>query len=161
VPENHPLRTIRPLVNSALPRLSRDFDKIYFGDRSGFRSRQRRNCLRALLLQAFFSVRSERQLMEAADLQYDVPLVRWSVDGCTGVGRDGVYQETVSVCWRATSLAASWLRSWWTRRSSHCCRMSISRSMGTLIEAWASHEELQAEGTVLASHQPLGRKRRG
>ena len=29
VPEKHPLREIRPLVNAALGRLSRDFDQIY------------------------------------------------------------------------------------------------------------------------------------
>jgi transposase len=62
VPEKHPLREIRPLVNAALGRLSRDFDQIYAP--SGRDSIAPEKLLRALLLQAFFSVRSERQLME-------------------------------------------------------------------------------------------------
>ncbi len=49
---------------------------------------------RALLLQALFSVRSERQLME--QITYNM-MFRWfvglSVDGCAGVGRDSVHQE--------------------------------------------------------------------
>jgi transposase len=61
VPEKHPLRAIRPLVNAALERLSRDFDKIYSA--FGRDSIAPGKLLRALLLQAFSSVRSERQLM--------------------------------------------------------------------------------------------------
>jgi transposase len=62
VPPNHPLRTIRPLVNAALDRRSPDFAKIYAP--FGRQSIAPEKLLRALLRQAFFSVRSERQLME-------------------------------------------------------------------------------------------------
>src|SRR5260370_40738576 len=74
LPETHPLRAIRPLVNAALERLSGDFDKIYSG--FGRDSIAPEKLLRALLLQAFFSVRSERQLME--QLTYNM-MVRWFV----------------------------------------------------------------------------------
>ena len=61
-PAGHPLRLIRPVVNVALERLSGDFDKL---DATGGRdSIALGKLLRALLLQAFHSVRSERQLME-------------------------------------------------------------------------------------------------
>jgi transposase len=74
VPANHPLRAIRPLVNAALDRLSPDFAKIY--SPFGRESIAPEKLLRALLLQAFFSVRSERQLME--QLTYNI-MFRWFV----------------------------------------------------------------------------------
>ncbi len=74
VPPNHPLRAIRPLVNAALDRLSPDFAKIYAP--FGRESIAPEKLLRALLLQAFFSVRSERQLME--QITYNI-MFRWFV----------------------------------------------------------------------------------
>jgi transposase len=58
VPPNHPLRAIRPLVNAALDRLSGDFARMY--SEFGRESIAPEKLLRTLLLQAFFSVRSER-----------------------------------------------------------------------------------------------------
>jgi transposase len=74
VPADHPLRQIRPLVNAALVRLSPDFDEIY--SLTGRPSIPPEQLLRALLLQAFFTIRSERQLME--QLAYNI-LFRWFV----------------------------------------------------------------------------------
>src|ERR1700761_1188480 len=74
VPPDHPLRQIRPLVNAALARLSPDFDQIY--SLTGRPSIPPEQLLRALLLQAFFTIRSERQLME--QLRYNI-LFRWFV----------------------------------------------------------------------------------
>ncbi len=74
VPQAHPLRAIRPLVNAALQRLSPQFDKIYAA--SGRDSIAPERLLRALLLQALFSVRSERQLME--QITYTM-MFRWFV----------------------------------------------------------------------------------
>ena len=62
VPVDHPLRLIRPIVNAALERLSGEFDKLYATGGRGSIAPEKP--LRALLLQAFYSVRSERQLME-------------------------------------------------------------------------------------------------
>jgi transposase len=74
VPKDHPLRAIRPLVNAALARLSPDFERLYAP--TGRASIAPERLLRALLLQAFYSVRSERQLME--QLTYNM-LFRWFV----------------------------------------------------------------------------------
>ena len=59
VPQEHPLRAIRLLVNAALERLSPAFGRIYAD--SGRPSIPPEKLLRALLLQALFTVRSERQ----------------------------------------------------------------------------------------------------
>jgi transposase len=65
VPKDHPLRRILPLVDAALGDLSPEFAQLY--SRIGRPSIPPEKLLRALLLQAFFSVRSERQLMEQLD----------------------------------------------------------------------------------------------
>src|SRR5947209_18008562 len=75
----HPLRTIRGLVNEALTGLSGDFSTMY--SRMGRPSIPPGKLLRAMLLQAFYSIRSERQLMDR--LAYDL-LFRWFV----GIGVD-------------------------------------------------------------------------
>jgi transposase len=62
VPATHPLRTIRTIVNEVLAALDTEFEALYEG--IGRQSVAPERLLRALLLQAFYSVRSERQLME-------------------------------------------------------------------------------------------------
>ena len=74
VPQEHPLRAIRLLVNAALERLSPAFAAIYAD--SGRPSIAPEKLLRALLLQALFTVRSERQLMQ--QITYNM-LFRWFV----------------------------------------------------------------------------------
>jgi transposase len=74
IPADHPLRVIRELVDAALRELPRAFDRLYA--REGHRSIPPERLLRALLLQAFYTVRSERQLMEQLD--YNL-LLRWFV----------------------------------------------------------------------------------
>lgn len=74
VPENHPLREIRMMTGEALHKLSGRFARIY--SPLGRRSIAPEKLLRALLLQIFFSVRSERMLME--QLNYNL-LYRWFV----------------------------------------------------------------------------------
>jgi transposase len=62
VPRDHPLRAIRLLGNAALDRLSPAFEAIYAeGGRPSIASER---LLRALLLQALFTIRSERQMMQ-------------------------------------------------------------------------------------------------
>jgi len=63
---DHPLRSIRELVDRALRELSPAFDRVYA--REGRPSIPPERLLRALLLQAFYTVRSERQLMGTARL---------------------------------------------------------------------------------------------
>jgi transposase len=79
VPPGHPLRPIRKIVNAALTGLSPSLRDLYA--RIGRPSIPPEQLLRALLLQAFYSIRSERQLMERLD--FDL-LFRWFV----GLGID-------------------------------------------------------------------------
>src|SRR5712692_2963041 len=74
IASDHPLRPIRDLVDEALRELSRAFSRLYA--REGRPSIPPERLLRALLLQAFYTVRSERQLMEQLD--YNL-LFRWFV----------------------------------------------------------------------------------
>jgi len=62
---DHPLRQIRTIVNEALSALDRRFEKLYA--REGRPSIAPERLLRASLLQLFYSVRSERQLVERLD----------------------------------------------------------------------------------------------
>ncbi|MFY9990259.1 MAG: transposase, partial [Rhodoplanes sp.] len=62
VPQNHPLRLIRRIVNEVLAALDGEVAKLYAED--GRPSIAPERLLRALLLQAFYTIRSERQLME-------------------------------------------------------------------------------------------------
>jgi len=74
VPSDHPLRAIQVLVNEALGRLNGLFNQIYAD--TGRASIAPEKLVRALLLQVFYSVRSERQLVE--QLRYNL-LFRWFV----------------------------------------------------------------------------------
>src|SRR6516162_10069570 len=91
VPSDHPLRAIREIVDEALRKLSPAFSRLYARD--GRPSIPPERLLRALLLQAFYTVRSERQLMEQLD--YNL-LFRWLVGLSLdeAVGRNGVHQES-------------------------------------------------------------------
>jgi len=79
VERNHPLRAIRAIVNEALAALAGEFSALY--PPIGRPSIPPEKLLRAMLLQAFYSIRSERQLMER--LEFDL-LFRWFV----GIGVD-------------------------------------------------------------------------
>src|SRR5258705_8447102 len=74
VPKDHPLRAIRTMTDAVLARLSPRFDRLYSD--IGRPSIPPEHLLRALLLQALYTVRSERLLME--QLQYNL-LFRWFV----------------------------------------------------------------------------------
>src|SRR5262245_62569607 len=78
-PPRHRLGTIREIVNKVLASLDGEFAKLY--EATGRESVAPERLLRASLLQAFYSVRSERQLMEQID--YNL-LFRWFV----GLGID-------------------------------------------------------------------------
>jgi transposase len=97
VPPAHPLRRIRPLVNTALKRLSPKFHAMYAS--TGRTSIAPEKLLRALLLQAFYGVRSERQLMEQITCNM---LFRWFV----GLSMDApvrdvtVFTKNGDLCWR-------------------------------------------------------------
>ena len=74
VPQNHPLRPMRKMVDEALAEMSPRFARLYA--KRGRPSIAPEKLLRALLLQALYTIRSERQLMEQLD--YNL-LYRWFV----------------------------------------------------------------------------------
>ena len=74
VPQNHPLRPLRPMTDEALQQLKPRFNSLYA--KIGRPSIAPEKLLRALLLQVLYSVRSERMLMEQLDFNL---LFRWFV----------------------------------------------------------------------------------
>ena len=132
---DHPLRSIRVIVNEALSVLERDFAALYAP--IGRPSIPPEKLLRAMLCQAFYSIRSERQLMER--LEYDL-LFRWFV----GIGvddaswdhstfsknRDRLLEGDIAAKFLAAVLAQPRVK-----RLLSSDHFSVD---GTLIEAWAS-----------------------
>jgi transposase len=124
---DHPLRGIRSLTDAALSALSQDFAALYSG--LGRPSIAPEMLLRAMLLQAFYSVRSERQLMER--LEFDL-LFRWFV----GLGVDDAVWDHSTFSKNRDRLldgeiAAKFLDAVLAQpRVRVCCRASTSRSMG-------------------------------
>jgi len=135
VPADHPLRAIRAIVDEALEVLSADFEGLYA--RVGRPSVAPEKLLRALLLQAFYSIRSERQLMEQLD--YNL-LFRWFV----GLSMDAaVWDVTVFTKNRerlqAGDVAAKFLAAVLAQPRVRALLSDEHFSVdGTLIEAWAS-----------------------
>ena len=109
VRSDHPLRTIRSLTDGALETLSGDFAALYSG--TGRPSIPPEKLLRAMLLQAFYSIRSERQLMER--LEFDL-LFKWFVGlGIDdGSGTTGPSRRTATGCWMARLRRSSSRRCW-------------------------------------------------
>jgi transposase len=132
---DHPLRLIREIANAALKALSRDFDALY--SPIGRESIPPERLLRALLLQAFYSIRSERQLVERID--YDL-VFRWFV----GLGiEDPVWDATTFTKNRDRLLegdiAAQFLAAVLAQDKVKALLSSEHFSVdGTLLEAWAS-----------------------
>jgi transposase len=140
VPPKHPLRKIRQLVNDVLASLDIEFAKLYSA--MGRESIPPERLLRALLLQALFTIRSERQLMEQLD--YNL-LFRWFV----GLGiDDAVWVPTVFSKNRDRLLDADAAAKFMSQLLAHKeVRTLLSDEHfsvdGTLIEAWASMKSFQ------------------
>ena len=143
VGQSHPLRAIRALVNEALAALVSDFSALY--SPIGRKSIPPEKLLRAMLLQAFYSIRSERQLMER--LEFDL-LFRWFV----GLGiDDAAWDHSVFSKNRDRLLegdiAGKFL-------SAVLVQPRVNRLLstdhfsvdGTLIEAWASMKSFKPTG---------------
>ena len=135
IAQDHPLRAILALVNEVLAALSGRFEELY--SHTGRPSIAPEYLLRATLLQAFFTVRSERQLMEQID--YNL-LFRWfvglSIDDAVwdassfSKNRDRLLEADVAREFLATLLSLPKVKR--LLSSEH---FSVD---GTLIEAWAS-----------------------
>jgi len=141
VPHRHPLRKIRQIVNEALASLDGEFARLYSSE--GRPSIAPERLLRASLLQAFFSVRSERQLMEQLD--YNL-MFRWFV----GLGVDDpVWDATVFTKNRDRLLdaevAAKFMAAVLAHREVRPLLSNDHFSVdGTLVEAWASLKSFRA-----------------
>ena len=155
VPAQHPLRAIRSIVNEVLEALSTEFVKIYSD--TGRPSIAPERLLRSLLLQAFYTIRSERQLMEQLD--YNL-LYRWFV----GLGVDEpVWVPTVFTKNRDRLLDADVARKFLAELLNHeKVRRLLSDEHfsvdGTQIQAWASMKSFQAKD---GSSEPTDRGRNG
>ena len=143
VQQEHPLGVIGAIVNDVLGSLSCEFAAPYW--HTGRPSIPPERLLRALLLQAFHSVRSERRLMEQLEFNR---LFRWFV----GLGMDDPVWDASTFCHNRDRLmevdvSARLLRGVVEHRK---VRRLLSRDHfsvdGTLIEAWASMKSFRAKG---------------
>ena len=143
VPGDHPLRLIREILNEVLAEMSSDFAAAYA--RIGRPSIPPEQLLRALLLQAFYTIRSERQLIEQLD--YNM-LYRWLV----GLGMDERVWDASTFCKNHDRLLSAEisikLLCAVTRHKK--VRRLLSRDHftvdGTMIEAWASMKSFRPKG---------------
>ena len=137
VPADHPLRPTRELVNQALARLSGLFNTMYAD--TGRASIAPEKLLRAMLIQVFFSVRSERQLME--QVRYNL-LYRWFIGLAID---DDVWDHSTFSKNRDRLLEHEIVESFFTEVMTLADQKGLlSREHfsvdGTLIQAWASHK---------------------
>lgn len=138
VPADHPLRAVRLLVDGLLQQMSPDFDGLYA--RVGRPSIPPERLLRAQLLQLFYTIRSERLLMEQLDynilfrwfvgLELDEPI--WAVTVFTK-NRDRLLNQAVAQ--RFFQLVVEQATPWLSDE-----HFTVD---GTLIEAWAGHKSFQ------------------
>jgi transposase len=135
IPKNHPLRVIRTLADEALTALDAQFAELYA--ENGRPSIPPEQLLRALLLQAFYTIRSERLLME--QLNYNL-LFRWfvglSVDDPVWVptvfskNRDRLLEGDIAAAFMSAVLNLPRVQALVSDE-----HFSVD---GTLIKAWAS-----------------------
>src|SRR5580700_8976287 len=138
VPADHPLRPIRKTVDMVLKAMSREFDKLYA--EGGRASIAPERLLRALLLQIFYSVRSERMLIE--QLQYNL-LFRWFV----GMEMDEEVWNHAVFSKNRERLLNEEIAEGFFRRVIERAKPFMSDEHftvdGTLIEAWASQKSFR------------------
>ena len=138
IPQDHPLRLIRQTVDEIFRSMNREFDSLYA--KTGRPSIPPERLLRALLLQIFYSVRSERMLME--QLEYNL-LFRWFV----GMEMDEpVWNHAVFSKNRERLLNQEVAQTFFSRvlaqAKPHLSDEHFTVD-GTMIEAWASQKSFQ------------------
>ena len=140
VPVDHPLRAVRKLTDAVLASLSREFDALYAD--SGRPSIAPEYILRALLLQVFYSVRSERLLVEQID--YNL-LFRWFV----GLGMDdSMWNHAVFSKNRDRLLTSDVAQRFFAEVNLRAKKFMSDEHFtvdGTLIQAWASQKSFRAK----------------
>ena len=153
IPQTHPLRPIRKMVDTVLKDLSPEFDAMYSG--VGRPSVPPEQLLRALLLQLLYTVRSERMLME--QLNYNL-LFRWFV-GLTM--DDEIWDPTVFTKNRDRLMEAEVARLFFNRvleqaRQNQLLSNEHFTVDGTLIEAWAGQKSFQKKTEKKKPKSPDG-----
>jgi transposase len=140
IPQEHPLRSIRKLVDQVLAGMSKQFDELY--SEVGRPSIPPERLLRALLLQVFYSIRSENLLMEQLD--YNL-LFRWFV----GLEIDDrVWDPTVYSKNRDRLLNQDVARRFFEQVKQQAVGLMSDEHFtvdGTLIEAWAGQKSFQCK----------------
>ncbi len=140
VPQDHPLRAVRKLTDTVLRTLSAEFDALYAD--SGRPSIAPEYILRALLLQVFYSVRSERLLVEQID--YNL-LFRWFV----GLGMDdAMWNHAVFSKNRDRLLTSDVAQQFFAEVNKQAKRFMSDDHFtvdGTLIQAWASQKSFRSK----------------
>jgi transposase len=145
VPQEHPLRRVKELADAALGQLSPLFDEMY--SPIGRPSLPPERLLKASLLMALYTVRSERMFCEQLD--YNL-LFRWFLD--MDVAEPSFDHSTFSRN-RARLLEHDVAREFFTRvvaqaRSLQWLSDEHFTVDGTLVEAWGVAQELQAQATA-------------
>jgi transposase len=151
VPADHPLRRIKSLADKALAALSPTFDEMY--SRVGRPSIPPERLLKATLLMAFYSVRSERLFCEQLD--YNL-LFRWFLD--MDMVEEGIDHSTFSRNRQrllehevAAKFLAEIVR---TARGAKLMSDDHFTVDGTLIEAWASVKSFRPKGEKPDDRKP-------
>lgn len=153
VPKDHPLRPLKVMVDAALKEISIHFDAIY--SHTGRPSIPPEKLLKASLLQAFFTIRSERQLVE--QIGYNL-LFRWFLDMALdekpwdatvfSKNRDRLLKVEISAHFFAAVLAQA--------RRKQLLSSDHFTVDGTLLEAWASIKSFRPKDGP--PEGPVGRK---
>ena|SRR2546425_3378124 len=144
VPQDHPLRPLRVMTDEALQQLRPRFEKLYA--KIGRPSIAPEKLLRALLLQALYSVRSERLLMEQLDYHL---LFRWFV----GLNMDDpIWDVTVFTKNRDRLLDGDIAEAFFHAVLKQARERNLLSDEhftvdGTLLEAWASLKSFQRKDT--------------
>ena len=138
VPADHPLRPVRKMVDEILKEMSPKFAELY--SKVGRPSIAPERLLRSLLLQIFYSVRSERMLIE--QLEYNL-LFRWFV----GMEMDEVVWNHAVFSKNRERLLNEEIAEGFFRKVLERAKPYISDEHftvdGTLIEAWASQKSFR------------------
>jgi len=140
IPADHPIRRIRKVVDAVLAELDGEFDAMYAG--SGRPSVPPETLLKATVLMALYSIRSERAFCERLnyDLLFkwflDLPIDAKAFDATTFTkNRDRLLDHEIADQFFAAVVGQAKLRRY--------CSSEHFSVDGTLLEAWASHKSFQ------------------
>lgn len=143
LPETHPLRAVKRRANAILSAMRRDFEAAY--SKNGRPSIPPEQLLKALLLQALYSIRSEIQLMQA--IQFNL-LYRWFLD----LSDDPVWTPEVFSMNRERFAEHDLVRKFFDRIVSEAVIEGYASTDhftvdGTLIRSWASLKSIRPKGS--------------